>query len=122
MCYLDCYLISMKYWCLKLRSHSALSATNRRSPRGQPRRAQSRQHAFCIERSHSAADSAATDGNAVKVENSSTVRAFPSVDARSAAVESGKLHISYVDDDRAARGDSPLTARCENAALVSYPS
>jgi len=59
----------------------------------------------------------ATDGNAVKVENSCGRR-------RSRAVESGKLHISYVEDDRAANGDSPLAARlssllaarCENAS------
>jgi len=134
---------------IKLRSHSARSAANRRSrarpaadravsssPRCQPRHAQSRQHAFCMERSHSAA----TDGNAVKVKNSSTLRAFPSVGARSAAVDGGRERkITYflrrrwlsgerrIAADRATSGDSPLAAplssplavRCENAALVS---
>jgi len=74
-------------------------------------------------RSHSSA----TDGNDVKVENSSTLRAFPSVAARSAAVDGGQERkiIFCLEDDRAASGklrllsaplSSPLAARCENAA------
>jgi len=80
--------------------------------RGQPRRAQSRQHAFCIERSHSAADSAAMHGNAVKVENSSTLKAFPSVSCgRRRSRAENYIVISNVQDNGAASGESLLTAR-----------
>jgi len=133
---------------VKLRSHSARSAANRRSPsgwlRGQPLaalRAQSRQHGFCIERSHSAADRAVTGENALKVEIDSTLRAFPSVAARSAAVDGGRERSTAenlifipkiwprgerrIADRRAVSDDSPLVAplssplaaRCENAPL-----
>ena len=84
---------------VKLRPHSARSAAIRRAasgwPRSQRRRAQSRHHAFCIEHSHSAADRAATEGNALEVEKSSTLRAFPSVAARSAAVDGGRERKMY---------------------------
>jgi len=96
--------------------------------------AQSQQHAFCIERSHSAAGSVATDGNAVKVENSSTLRTFPSVAARSAAVDDGRerkincifVAYTYLVADRAASTESRLAARsaairrlARRAALVA---
>jgi len=82
-------------------------------------------HAFCIERSHSAT----ADGNAVKVESSLTLRAFSSVAARSAGVDSRKLHISYVQDDRAAnygwpRGESAIrgSPRAVRTPLTSVSS
>jgi len=88
----DIKLIKPKFKTAFLTSHSARASGE--SPRGEqltkrsaaPRPSQ--QHAFCIERSHhSAADNAATDGNAVKIEKSCDLRTFPFVAARAAAVD-----------------------------------
>jgi len=73
----------------------------------------------CIERSHSAADSTATDENAFKVEKVRLLEHFgpsPRGQLRSTAVESGKLHISYALTAQSAAISWPLAACCENAA------
>ena len=68
---------------LKTRDQRWIAARHTASswPRGQPRRTQRRQHDFSIHHSPCAADSAATDWNAGKVEKTSTLSAFSSVAA-----------------------------------------